>query len=174
LRWRRLVGVCASVVGRHTLLCHPSPHGLDCCCGRGGNLLRPASLRCSGGGFDDSPGWCSRLWSARRRRRLQGRRFWDLPSRSGGLRAGGDARDGGAHVLWLLVDDGDDIGRCRGRRRWSFVASACGLVKLRWWWHDASPSAWRCLRSHVCEGRRRRVVEMAQGGGGGGRVSDNI
>jgi hypothetical protein len=37
--------------------------------------------------------------------------------------------------------DGGNIGRCLGRRRWSFVASACGCVKLRWWWLDAPASA---------------------------------
>jgi hypothetical protein len=86
----------------------------------------------------------------------------------------GGARDGGAHVLWLLADDGGDIGGCRGRRRWSFVATTCGCVKQRWWWRDAPASAWRCLRSHVCEGRRQLVVGTAQGGGGGGRVCDDI
>jgi hypothetical protein len=129
-RWRQLVGACVGAVGWRSLLCHLSPHGLDCCCGGGDNLLRLIGPWCSGGGLGDDPGWCSRLWSTRRPRRLQGRRFWGLPSRSGGLRAGGGARDGEAHVLWLLADDGGNIGRCRGRRRWSFVASACGCVKL--------------------------------------------
>jgi hypothetical protein len=115
VRWRKLVGACAGAVGWRSLLCHLSPHGLDCCCGGGDNLLQPSGPRCSGGGLGDDPGWCSRLWSTRRPRHLQGRRFWGLPSRSGGLRAGGGARDNGTHVLWLLAATSagagaDDVG----------------------------------------------------------------
>jgi hypothetical protein len=65
-QWRQLVGACAGDVGWRSLLCHLSPHGLDCCCGGGDNLLRPTGPRCSGGGLGDDPGWCSRLWSTRR------------------------------------------------------------------------------------------------------------
>lgn len=95
VRWRPVAVAVAAVgwglcrcCGVRSLLCHLSPHVLDCCCGGGDNLLRPTGPQCSGGGLGDDPGWSSRLWSTRRPRRLQGRRFWGLSSRSGGLRAG--------------------------------------------------------------------------------------
>jgi hypothetical protein len=129
LRWRQWLGLVQ--VLRGALFFATSPlTALTATVVGATTSFRLTGPWCSGGGLGDGPGWCSRLWSTWRRQRLQGHRFWGLPSRSSGLGAGGGARDCGAHVLWLQADDGGNIGRCRGRRRWSFVASVCGCVKL--------------------------------------------